>query len=232
MKPQQALCCECGMLRSCQRPRNHRRENYWLAGPIDLDWHRETGDLKCSECGRVTTHAIIHPETDTFRDHAELLQLIGLRWHNGHFTDAQKADIVSSYHSSFPANPYMNHLWWKNEENDAREAGKTTFRAMCGASIPVPTKHIKGRDVTDFRAPEQLTDPEVMEYERLDPDTGTYWDVGDCVNCIRYRNDKLLRERRKALIRILMNAATKTDELEAPLVNSLFDTLRGMADSE
>ena len=225
-----ALCCTCGSIRECRRPRNHRAENYWFRGPINNDWHRETGDLKCEECGRITTHALLHPQGDSYRDHAEMLQLIGLGWHNSHFTEAQKADIVSRYHSSFPANPYMHHLWWKNEENDAREAGQTMFTAMCGALIPVPTRRIEGKDVTEFRAPEQLTDPELMEYEHLDVDTGMYWDVGDCVNCLRYRNDKLLRERREALVRILLSAATKTDELDAPLVNSLFDTLRSLGD--
>ncbi len=226
----QALCCTCGALRECRRPRNHRAENYWMAGPIDRNWHRETGDLKCAECGRITTHAIIHPAGDKFRDHAEMLQLIALGWTNKRFSEEKKAEIRRQYHEAFPQNPYMDHIWWKSDENKAREAGQKMFPAMCGQMIPVPDEKLPGGAVTEFRAPEQLTDPEVLEHEHLDPETGLWWDIGDCVNCLRYRNDKLLRERREKLAKVLLAAAVSTDKLDPDLVNSLLDKLRGMAD--
>lgn len=225
-----ALCCVCGNVRTCRAPRNHRAENYWLAGPIDRDWHRETGELKCTECGRITVHAIILPDGNSIRDHAETLQLIALGWTNPHFTEEKKQEIRQQYHGAFPRNPYMDHLWWKNEENAAREAGKEMFPAMCGAMIPVPETPREGKAVTEFRAPEQLTDPEVLERERLDVETGLWWDIGDCVNCLRYRNDKLLRERREELAKVLLRAAVRTDDLDAEVVNALLDKLRGMAD--
>lgn len=225
-----ALCCICGSLRTCSRPRNHRAENYWMAGPIDRDWHRETGDLKCTACGRVTTHALIHPEGDRLRDHAEHMQLIALGWTNQRISDAKRLEIRRQYHDAFPRNPFIDHLWWKYDENEARKAGKATFPAMCGAMVPVPAEPCEGKTVTEFRAPEQLTDPDVMEYEHLDPDTGLWWDVGDCVNCLHVRNDKLLRDRREELAKVLLKASVYTDKLDADLVNTLLDKLRGMAD--
>ncbi|ANE82241.1 hypothetical protein A7U43_25965 [Mycobacterium adipatum] len=226
-----ALCCVCGSLRTCSRPRNHRAENYWMAGPIDRDWHRETGDLKCADCGRVTTHALIHPEQDTLRDHAEQMQLIGLRWTNPRLSEAKQAEIRRQYHEAFPQNPYMHHRYWKNDERTAREAGRDMFPAMCGVMMPVPKQYREnGRDVTEFDAPEQLTDEEMLNHEAFDPETGMWWDVGDCVNCLHYRNAKLLRERREELAKVLLKASVYTDKLDADLVSALLEKLRGMAD--
>lgn len=226
-----ALCCVCGNLRSCSRPRNHRAENYWMAGPIDRDWHRETGDLKCAECGRITTHALIHPDDDKLRDHAEMLQLIALGWTNPRFTEQKKLEIRRQYHEAFPQNPYMDHRYWKEDERKARKAGETMFPAMCGVMLPMPKAYREnGRFITEFDAPEQLTDHEVLAFERLDPQTGMCWDIGDCVNCLHVRNDRLLRDRREELAKVLLKAAVSTDNLDADLVTTLLDKLRGMAD--
>lgn len=226
-----ALCCTCGSLRTCSRPRNHRTENYWFAGPIDRDWHRETGDLKCSQCNKVTTHALIHPDGDRLRDHAEQMQLIALGWTHSRYTDKKKLEIRRQYHEAFPQNPYMDHRYWKGDERAARKAGADTFPAMCGVMLPLPKVFREnGRDITEFNAPEQVTEPELLEHERLDPDTGMWWDIGDCVNCLHVRNDKLLRDRREELAKVLLKAAVSTDTLDADLVNTLLDKLRGMAD--
>src|ERR1700733_5940133 len=47
----QALCCVCGQLRTFDRARRCRWENYWFRWQVDRDWHRETGELKCDQCG-------------------------------------------------------------------------------------------------------------------------------------------------------------------------------------
>ncbi|WP_193046819.1 hypothetical protein [Mycolicibacterium baixiangningiae] len=125
----------------------------------------------------------------------------------------------------------MDHRWWKDDEDEARKAGQDMFPAMCGVMITVPKKYrVNVRDITDFDAPEQVTDPKLLDHERLDTETGMWWDIGDCVNCLHVRNDKLLRDRRKELATILLKASVSTDDLDADLVNTLLDKLRGMAD--
>lgn len=223
----QALCCICGQLRTCSRPRNRRLENFWFAAPINRDWHRETGDLKCSACGEVTTHALIYPDRDAFRNHAEQMQLVALGWTN---TNVDGDDLVRArrqYHDAFPSNPYMRHMWWKSAENEARERGESHFPARCGEMVPVPAEAREGRDIVEFRAPLQLTDPRVLEHEQLDVDTGTYWDVGDCVNCLRVRNVSLLNDRRKELRLMLIAAIADADKFDGQLVTDLIDLLRG-----
>ena len=226
-----ALCCTCGSLRTCSRPRNHRSENYWMAGPIDRDWHRELADLKCAECRRVTTHALSHPEGDRLRDHAEMMQRIALGWTHQRFSDAEELEIRRKYHEAFPRNPYLDHRWWKSDENDARKAGKSMFPAMCGVMLPLPKTHREnGRDIVEFDAPKQVTDPELLEHERLDTETGMWWDMGDCVNCLNVRNSKLLHDRRQELAKVMLTASLRTDDLDPNLVSLLLDKLQGMAD--
>lgn len=209
----QALCCVCGNLRTCRQPRNHRRENYWLRGAVDLDWHRETGDLKCDECRRVTTHALIHPPTDAHRDHAERLTNVALGGDDPVDT-ATKDHVIESYRqSNYPANPYVNHRWWTKDEKAAREAGKTWFRAMCGEPVAVPESEEKSCSITGFAAPTQLTDPEQTEHENLDVESGLWWsEAGTCVNCLRVRNKEHVARRRKLLSEWLVWIYARPDE--------------------
>lgn len=220
----QALCCACGAVRTCRRPHNHRAENYWLSGPVYRDWHRETGDLKCSECGKITTHAIIHPERDSFRDHAERVTNIALGMPDPMANNPEVRERVRRAYRqrSYPSNPYVNHRWWRSDEDAARAAGEKWFTAMCGETMPLPTRKIAGRDITAMEAPTHVTDPDRADHENLDPDTGLWWTSdGECVNCLRVRNNWLLEQRRKDVSALLIKIVAMIDKVDARVVERL-----------
>jgi hypothetical protein len=204
-KLKQALCCECGQLRTFKRSRNHHQENYWLSGPVDRDWHRELGDLKCQNCGKVTTHALLHRDGDWAADHAEMLQRVALggtdpRLDNEHFSH-DLARVRERYRqSNFPRNPYVRHRWWKSDEDEARKAGDRWFPGMCGEMVALPETPSKGTDITEFNAPTHITDPCRADHENLDVETGLWWTSdGECVNCLRVRHNRLIAKRRELL---------------------------------
>lgn len=222
----QAICCECGNTRTCERPRNYRMENYWFNYPINNDWAREVGDLKCSACGRITQHALLQPD-NCYRDHAEVLQQLALGFNNsGHFSEERLADIRQKYRQAFPRNPFTRHKWWKSVEDDARAAGRTEFPAMCGEMLEVPEERYPGGDVTELKAPSQINDPDELDFECLDVETGMYWDVGDCVNCLAYRNAWLVNKRRDELRELFIKFATLTQNLDAAQVEKIWTVLQ------
>lgn len=197
-----ALCCICGALRECRRPRNHRAENYWLSGPIDRDWHRETGDLKCAECGRITTHALIHPEGDKMRDHAEMLQRVATGNSHTRYSDTGLIDMRAKYRQGFPRNPELNHYRYDSDAQSAWDAGLRTVTALCGEPLtihrdpsgPASKGANKQRDDDRQIRPKAMRD---QEYE--DETTGLWWQEADCVDCLRVWHLELLRRRREEL---------------------------------
>jgi hypothetical protein len=195
-----ALCCTCGSIRGCRQARNHRRENYWFSGPIDLDWHRETGDLKCVECGRITTHALLHPDGDRMRDHAEMMQRVATGNRNTHFKNAEQlAEVEKKYRQGLPRNPYLNHFRYDRAAQEAWDAGRRTVSALCGEPMTLhrdpsgPSSFNRSDDDRQIR-PELVRD---QEYE--DSDTGLWWTELDCVDCLRVWHLELLRQRREVL---------------------------------
>lgn len=227
----QALCCVCGQVRQFRRVlRNHREENYWLSRPVDRDWHRETGDMKCAECGRVTTHALLHPEGDWAVDHAEVLQRVALgcsdpRTDGEMFAKAREQMRNQYRQSNFPSNPYVTHKWWKADENKARDAGEKWFPAMCGEPVAVPDKPGEGRTITEMEAPTQIADPDRTDHDNLDVDSGLWWsEAGACVNCLRVRHEWLLDKRRDELNSLLISLVAKISKgvkVDASVVDAL-----------
>lgn len=218
--PKQALCCVCGNIRQCRRPRNYRRENIWLHEPVDREWHREVGDLKCDECGRITTHAIILPGTDGLRDHAETLRKIATGWTRSHLNDRDYDRIRTAWRQGTPQNPRKRHLWWTTDLNAARTAGQTTFKAICLADIPVPQmqseKGANGYDFDELIAPNRFHD---VDYE--DPETGLWWYEVDCTDCLHRSNTIALNEQRKSLKTKMQEIVDKIDGLDARTVAEL-----------
>lgn len=228
--PLQALCCICGTLRTCQRPRNYRPENYWLAGPIDRDWHRETGDLKCEECGRITTHALIRPPGDAFRDHAEMMTRVATGTSHTHFTTAEKlTEVRRKYNEGQPHNPFLHHYWWNSDP-------ETT---LCGRKIasyrdPSPEKPSDDDDshhLVQLSGSHQ-TKPRFRDHEYED-ETGLSWREMDCVDCLRVWHLELLRQRRKVLSDVLIRFTTDLAEdmsgypkrFDLAAVNGLIDAI-------
>lgn len=223
-KIRQALCCECGAIRTCYRARsNHREENYWLRRPVDHDWHRETGDLKCSQCGRMTTHALLFPEGDSFRDHAETLRKAATGWSYKQLTATDLARIRQAWRQGRPENPYLNHHWFVSDADKAREAGQTHFEAICKARIPVPKRTSKNTTPAGM----YVEPAEFHDVDREDPETGLYWYDGDCVDCLNRWNAMQRERQRKALRLKLMEIATTVGSLDDLTVEALLAQIDG-----
>ncbi|WP_197382655.1 hypothetical protein [Mycolicibacterium mengxianglii] len=224
----QALCCTCGSIRKCRRPRNYRQENYWLRGPVDRDWNREVGDLKCEQCGRVTRHAIILPVNDSWRNHAEKIQEAATGWHFSALDDDGHKRVREQWRQGMPQNPYLRHLWWTRDEAKARESGQHQFQAICKTWIPVPERTCEERNSSyahdDLIAPKRFHD-----VDREDPETGLWWFDLDCVDCLYRSNVMALEAQRKALKAKLREVVDKIDGLDAQTVAEL---LANFGDSE
>jgi hypothetical protein len=196
-----ALCCTCGSIRECRRARNHRPENYWLSGPINNDWWRETGDLKCAECNSITTHALLHPDGDKFRDHAEMMQRVATGNSHSNLTADELAVVRQKYRQGPPRNPELNHLWWMSDAQAAWDSGKRIVAGLCGAPMTID------RDPSSRESParweksddRQIEPKKVRDQEYEDPKTGMWWTEMDCVDCLRVWHLELLRQRREVL---------------------------------
>lgn len=212
----QALCCVCGALRTCRRPRNYRRENRWLLGPVDRDWSRETGELKCEACGEITVHAII-----TGSDHAEEIHKVAIGW----TLNAEADDrIRARWRQGRPENPYLHHIWWRVDEQEAREAGRSHFLALCKASVPVPRKRPDERDWS-ISSDELVAPSEFHDVDREDPATGLWWYDIDCVDCLRRSNAITLSRQRKLLKEHLAKVVEKIDTIDPQTVSALLAQL-------
>lgn len=217
----QALCCVCGNVRQCRRPRNYRRDNYWLYDTVDRDWHRETGELKCPECNRVTVHAIILPDNDSYRDHAETLRKIATGWTRSHLTERDYDRIRTAWRRGTPQNPYKRHLWWKSELKKARKAGQETFQAICMVEIPVPTMQSKNKGSKSYAHDELVAPNRFHEVDYEDPETGLWWYEVDCTDCLYRANAIALNDQRDTLKKKINDIVAKIDHLDARTVAEL-----------
>lgn len=223
-KIRQAICCVCGEVRTCHRPRsNHREENYWLRGPVDRDWHRETGDLKCAACGRTTTHALLLPEGDPFQDHAESLREFATGWSSSRLDTADKERIRKAWRQGRDENPYLRHRWFVSDADKAREAGQTHLEAICKARIPVP----KNTSKNTTPAGAWVKPAEFHDVDREDPETGLYWYDGDCVDCLNRWNAMQREEKRNSLRRKLTEVAAAMESLDDRTVEALLAQING-----
>lgn len=212
--PFQALCCVCAQLRTYKRARNQR--GYWG----DRNWHRSIGDLKCTACGAITTHALLNDRTDW----DEKLQLLALGITNDQSWSPEHMKSVQAKYrqSNYPRNPFVTHEWWTTDEDEARLAGKKWFTAMCGEAVEVPESRSDGVPLADFQAPTQVTDPQRTEHENLDAESGLWWTQdGTCVNCLRVRHNWLLDQRRKDLALRLIKIAGCINDVDSKMIQDL-----------
>lgn len=233
----QALCCICGSLRTCRRPRNYRSENFWLSGPIDRDWHREVGDLKCEACGRVTTHAIIQPEKDVFRDHAEMMQRVATGNNHGHFNATQLDEVAEKFRRGTPRNPYLRHYWYRERAEEAWDAGRRTVKGLCGEPMTLDRDprqfHENSSGDQRWDDDQQFKPMTVREVEYEDSETGLWWTESDCVDCLRVWHLQLLAQRRKELgelmthfmADLLADNAGYPKKIDLRTVNTLIEAL-------
>lgn len=224
----QAICCVCGNLRKCRRPRNYRPENIWLCGPLDRDWHREVGDLKCDECGRITTHAILLPADSTYRDHAESIHKIATGWTRDSLTAKDCQRIRSVWRQGVPQNPNKRHLWWSAEVDEAQKSGRSMMLAICRAEIPVPAPESQDDEYNTYK--EELVAPYLFsEVDLEDPVTGQWWYEIDCTDCLYLANAYILDDQRRKLKAKMQEIVDKIDVLGPRVVA---DLLASFADSE
>lgn len=210
-----ALCCVCGAIRQCRRPKNYRRENRWLRDPVDRDWQRETGELKCAECGRITTHAII-----TGDDHAEKIHDAANGWQFKCLEDNDHRRIMERYREGLPRNPYVHHLWWISDEEKARKAGESHLLAICRTEVPVPARTPEERE-SSTAADELVAPREYPDVDQEDPKTGLWWYDVDCTDCLKLANAIALEYQRRELKKHLAAVVEKVDKLDAPTVTAL-----------
>jgi len=233
--PAQALCCECGNLRTVSADYHFGTNDENCGEGLFMNprgWF-ETGTLKCAHCGARTRHALLNKEGK--RDYAEdyLRYVLGGEWDSRWAPDRER--LRERYFAQFPRNPYVRHRWWKSDENAARSAGMKWFRGMCGEMVRLP-KEVRenGRNITEVEAPTHITDPDRTEHENLDVETGLWWTAdGECVNCLRVRHDWLLKEHRKQLLGQLLEASAGVHQMDAADVAALREHLnRIMANVE
>jgi hypothetical protein len=193
----QALCCQCGQLRICEQPRNQRG---WWGDP---NCHLNLGDLKCSACGYIATHALISP-FPSYRDSDEVRQLVAL---GAAVPEVWSWDVGLTrrmYHEAdLPRNPYLHHRYWAHEARTAWQAGRREVAAVCGATMPLKRDPDEAR--FDEPGDDLIAPGEVRDQEYEDPDTGLWWVEMDCVDCLRVSNT----HQRKYRIRKLLTAITE-----------------------
>ncbi len=204
-KQLQALCCECGQLRTV-------KSNYSFGDKDDnrswdtLDhpqgW-RVTGTLKCSECGARTRHALLRENND-YRDSAEHRQLValGVDKPRDQYEDVDR--LRAEYQAQLPRNPKLNHRYWISEAEKAWDAGARTVTAVCGDPMPL-SKDPRTVDRSDDGSPYEAVQPDRIDWdtEFEDPETGLWWVDMDCVNCLRVANGRRIvraQDRAKDLI--------------------------------
>lgn len=223
----QALCCECGNLRTVS-PNYHRSNdpNYGYGDQARERGWRHTQTLKCEACQNRTRHALLRPTDVGDPDYDEKCQryVLGGEWDGQYPPDRDR--LREEYFALFPRNPFVTHKWWKADEDKAREEGRSSFPAMCGESIELKEVLGVGATISEPLAPTQITNPEQSEHENLDVETGLWWTAdGWCVNCLRVRHDWLLKEQRKQFLSQLLEVSGAVDRVAAEDVTALREHL-------
>ncbi|CAN3128587.1 hypothetical protein ACNUDN_11745 [Mycobacterium sp. smrl_JER01] len=231
----QALCCECGNLRTFSA--NHHfalaDENApHSAGHFsDPRGWRRTGTLKCSECGRRTRHAVLREADARFRDYDEQIQayVLGADWPDEYTPDRER--LRGEYFAQFPRNPYAHHWYVISEAQAAWDAGERTVTALCGETMTLSRdpKTARSRDVPMSQLVEP-DEPREVDYE--DPETGLWWEDMTCVNCLRVTNERRLRYRRETLEALLAWFARHPETIPNADVDALLAVLEPLAETQ
>lgn len=222
---QQALCCLCGELRTCVRPRNHVGEMNPLYQPRG-DGHREVGDLKCANCGRITRHALLSPNRPENRDHDERMQRVALGSARPGLTDEELARLRRNYRYGSPRNPFLEHIFYAESLEKARTDGSVCAEALCGELAKVDVARFDYGDsylVADYQEPEEVRD---QEYE--DPHTGMWWVAQDCVDCLRISNQMAARSKRDELLGALANLLANLNSCDMASVERLLSVVQAV----
>lgn len=213
---QQALCCECGEVRTVSVDHYKAADPNRAGGGVFDDprgWHN-TVTLKCSNCGRQTRHAKTGPgRYGTGIDFAEAYQryvLTGV-WEGKWAPD--RAALQAKYFAQFPRNPKLSHRYYLADASECRAAGQTRMKALCGADMGVPTEAC---DKSPEKTPEgELHKPDRIDWdtEFEDAETGLWWVDMQCVDCLRVSNDSRRKKRREQMHWLLAYFVIKENDL-------------------
>ncbi|WP_255792446.1 hypothetical protein [Mycobacteroides abscessus] len=219
----QAICCRCGDIRTCRRPRNYKEENYWLNKPVDRNWHRETGDLKCTSCGKTTRHALLYPKSDNFKDHAERLERIALGSSDPMCNETDVVErIQKRYREGRQTNPRLSHVWWSKDAEQARAEGRSWVTAHCGDQAELPSEdeqcHLGGTGLVE---PDIEDVADVTVFYDDDAPEGMGWEEIPCPNCYSVINERRVAALRLALLGKLNALILAAQDLDAVTVGRL-----------
>jgi hypothetical protein len=226
---QQALCCECGQLRTVS-------ERYY-SGTAETDPNRggglftdprgwfDTKSLKCEQCGHKTRHALLAPEK-RMPEFVEQYQryVLGGEWGGTYAPDLER--LRAEYFAQFPRNPNLHHRFLVDEAKQLLEQGETHMAAMCGAVQEIP------RSWSETAAPKsELIEPGRIDWdtEYEDAETGEWWIDMDCVDCNRIANERRRERRRKRALELIDWYSTKTERLNHAEVEALIEFLEPAA---
>ncbi|WP_131822578.1 hypothetical protein [Mycobacteroides chelonae] len=220
--PRQALCCECGQLRTCALPRNHILGGWGLHTPFG-DGHREVCELKCDHCGRRTRHALL---MRLYQTHDEDMQLVALGDPHEGYTPDQLDMLRDNYRKGLPRNPFLEHMFYTSDLEKARADGSLTARTLCGEVVAVDDSRFDygtGYEVRAYRKPEEVRD---QEYE--DPRTGLWWVEQDCVDCLRVSNQIAARSKRDELLDAVRNLLVNLNSYDTASVERLLSAVQAV----
>lgn len=225
-QPRQALCCECGNLRTVS-PDYHRYNdpNYGYGEQARAKGWRHTQTLKCDACGARTRHALLRQTSvgDPNYDEACQRYILGGEWEGQYPPDRDR--LRAEYFAQFPRNPKLHHWFDCAEAEEARERGETHMAALCGATDTVPKSWSGRSKQTDPVAPDEVD----WDTEFEDPETGMWWVDMDCVDCLRVANERRRTRRRQLLEAMLAWFARHPETIPDGDAGSLLGVLEPLA---
>jgi transcription elongation factor Elf1 len=208
----QALCCECGNLRtvSGNYGLRYRDPNYAGWGFDDKRGWRKTGTLKCGACGRQTRHALLNTTGAIDWSEKEQQFVLGGESPGEYWDDSRRDHLREQYFAQFPRNPQLHHWYWVSEAKEAWAAGRRDVTALCGAPM---TLHADPPSTpgNDLVKPGRID----WDTEFEDHDTGMSWIDMECVDCLAVTNRERLKNQRDAVRTKLLEASEAIEQLDA-----------------
>lgn len=224
---QQALCCECGQLRtvSVDYAGRYNDPNYSYGGFEDKRGWRKTTTLKCEPCGQRTRHALLlGPEQVDWTETAQRF-VLGGESDSQYWDDAHRKRLRAEYFAQFPRNPELSHRYWVTAAKKAWDAGERTITALCGAPMALDFDPNK----PSSNSGNGLIKPDRIDWdtEYEDAQTGLWWIDMHCVDCLAVSNRirmSLRRERLTEWLRWLLdNPAERVPDEHVELLIAAFE---------
>ncbi|MDX1878214.1 hypothetical protein SBE55_10330 [Mycolicibacterium sp. 141076] len=219
LDPVQALCCECGQLRTVSAGyyTSYKDPNSSAGGFEDKRGWRRTCTLKCAQCGKSTRHALVHKhEASDQGDWCERTQrfVLGGESPNEYWDEDYRKKLRTEYFAQFPRNPQLKHRYYVSEAKEAFAAGQKTITSLCGAPMDLdfdPNLSTKAEPNNQLVKPDRID----WETEFEDRDTGMWWVDMQCVDCLSVSNRIRIKHQRQEVLAKLLEASAAIEALGA-----------------